>query len=79
MKSHPITVTVAKIDNHLLVDPWLEEESVMDARITMAFNEEGNICAVQKGLSGYFTPQQILEATKIAQEKSAELRKKLNW
>ena len=79
MKSHPITVTVAKIDNHLLVDPWLEEESVMDARITMAFNEEGNICAVQKGLSGYFTPQQILEASKIAQEKSAELRKKLNW
>ncbi len=79
MKSHPVTVTVAKISNHLLVDPWLEEESVMDARITIAFNEDGHICAVQKGGSGYFTPQQILDATKIALNKAAELRKKLNW
>jgi exosome complex component RRP42 len=67
MKSHPIT------------DPWLEEEQVMDSRISMAINDEGNICAVQKGGSGYFTPQQILEASKIAQEKAAELRKKLDW
>jgi exosome complex component RRP42 len=79
MRSHPITVTLAKINNRLVVDPWLEEEEVMDARITMAINDEGKICAVQKGLSGYFTPQQILEASKIAQEKAAELRKKLNW
>jgi exosome complex component RRP42 len=79
LKSHPITVTIAKISNRLLVDPWLEEEQVMDARITFAFNEEGNICAIQKGGSSYFTPQQILEASKIALAKAAELRKQLNW
>ncbi len=79
MKSHPITVTVGKINNKLVVDPWLEEETVMDSRITFASNEEGNICAIQKGLSGYFTPQQILEASKIALDKAVELRKKLNW
>jgi exosome complex component RRP42 len=79
MKSHPITVTIGKINNYLLVDPWLEEEQVMEARISFAFNDDGNICAIQKGGSGYFTPQQILEASKIAQEKAAELRKKLDW
>jgi exosome complex component RRP42 len=79
LKSHPITVTMGKIANTLIVDPWAEEEQVMDSRISMAINEDNNICAVQKGGSGYFTPQQILEASKIAQEKSAELRKKLNW
>ncbi len=79
MKSHPVTVTIGKISNNLIVDPWLEEEQVMDSRISIAINEENNICAVQKGLSGYFTPQQILEASKIAQEKAAEIRKKLNW
>ena len=47
--------------------------------IFFAFNDDGNICAIQKGGSGYFTPQQILEASKIAQEKAAELRKKLDW
>jgi exosome complex component RRP42 len=79
MKSHPITVTVAKINDKLIVDPWLEEEQIMDARISMAINDEGNICAIQKGGTGYFTPQQIAEATKIVQEKAAALRKKLDW
>jgi exosome complex component RRP42 len=79
VKSHPVTVTIGKINNALIVDPGLEEEQVMDSRISMAINDEGNICAVQKGGSGYFTPQQILEASKIAQEKAAEIRKKLNW
>jgi len=79
MKSHPVTVTIGKINNNLIVDPGLEEESVMDSRITFAVNEDGNICAVQKGLSGFFSPQQILDASKIALEKAVELRKKLNW
>jgi exosome complex component RRP42 len=79
MKSHPITVTIGKIAGKLIVDPGLEEESVMDSRITFATNEDGNICAIQKGLSGYFTPQQILDASKIALDKAVEIRKKLNW
>jgi exosome complex component RRP42 len=79
IKSHPITVTIGKINNKLIVDPWLEEESVMDSRITFASNEEGNICAIQKGGSSSFTPQQILEASKIALDKAVELRKKFAW
>jgi exosome complex component RRP42 len=79
MKSHPITITIGKINDKLIIDPGAEEEQVMDARITMAVNDEGNICAVQKGLSGYFTPQQIIDASKLAREKAAELRKKLKW
>jgi exosome complex component RRP42 len=78
MKSHPITVTLAKINDKLIVDPWLEEEQTMDARLSIAINDEGNICAIQKGGTGYFTPQQILDAIKIAQEKAATLRKKLD-
>ena len=79
MKSHPITVTLAKINDKLVVDPQIEEEQVLDARISMAINDDGNICAIQKGCSGSFTPQQILEASKIALEKAAEIRKKLSW
>jgi exosome complex component RRP42 len=79
MKSRPITVTIAKINNQLVIDPQYEEEQAMDSRISIAVNEKGNICAVQKGGSGYFTPQQILEASKLAQAKAAELRKKLDW
>jgi exosome complex component RRP42 len=79
MKSRPITVTIGKINNQLIIDPQFEEEQVTDSRISIAVNEKGNICAVQKGGSGYFTPQQILEASKLAQAKAAEMRKKLDW
>jgi exosome complex component RRP42 len=78
LKNHPITVTLGKISNKLIVDPWLEEEQVMDSRLSVAINDEGNICAMQKGGAGYFTQQQILEGMKIVQEKVAELRKKLD-
>jgi len=79
IRKHPITVTTAKIGDKLVVDPNAEEEQVMDARISFAIDDDGNICAIQKGGSGYFEPQQIIEAAKIAKEKAKELRKKLNW
>jgi exosome complex component RRP42 len=79
VKKHPITVTLAQINGKLVVDPWLEEEQVMDARISMAIDEDNNICAIQKGGSGYFTPEKILEAARTAQEKAKELRKQLDW
>lgn len=79
IKKHPITVTCAKIGDKLIVDPSLEEEQVMDARISIAFDDDDNICAVQKGGAGYFDPKELVEATKIAKEKATEMRKKLNW
>jgi len=79
IKKRPITVTCAKIGDKLVVDPWLEEEQVMDARISMAFDDDGNICAIQKGGSGYFEPKQVFEAARIAKEKVEEMRKQLNW
>jgi len=75
MRNYPVAVTFAKIGDKLVVDPWLDEEQIMDARLTMAVEKDNKICAMQKGGNGYFTTQQILEASKIAQEKSAELRK----
>lgn len=79
LKRHPITVTCAKIGDKLVVDPLLEEEQVMDARISMAIDDDDNICAIQKGGSGYFEPKQIFEAAKISKKKADEIRKKLNW
>ncbi len=75
IRNYPIAVSFAKISDKIIVDPWLEEEQVMDTRLTMAVEKDGKICAIQKGGAGTFTTQQILEMSKIAQEKSAELRK----
>ena len=79
LKDHSVTVTVCKIGDKLIIDPDAEEEQVIDARLSMAVNDSNNICAIQKGLSGYFTPQQIIDASKLAREKAVEMRKNLQW
>jgi len=74
--NHPVAVTFAKIGNKLILDTSLDEEEVMDARLTITMDKEGHIVAMQKGGgSGYFTKEEILEAVKIASEKTLQLRK----
>jgi exosome complex component RRP42 len=75
IRNYPVAVTFAKINDKLVVDPWLEEEQVMDARLTITIEKDGNICAIQKGGYGYFTPDQVVEASKIAHQKAEEQRK----
>ncbi len=75
VENHPVAVTLAKIGDKLVVDPSLEEEQIMDARLTITTGKDGKVCAVQKGGYGYFTKEQILEAAKTAKEKAEELRK----
>jgi len=79
IKQHPITVTCARIGDKLIVDPGMDEELVMDARLSMAIDDDGDICAIQKGGAGYFTPEQVMEIAKLAKEKVKEIRKKLDW
>ncbi|MCS7098063.1 MAG: exosome complex protein Rrp42 [Candidatus Methanomethyliaceae archaeon] len=74
----PITITLAKIGDKLFVDPSLDEEEVMDCRISVAFvekNGQEHICAMQKGGPGILTPEELMRAVEIAKVKSQELRK----
>jgi exosome complex component RRP42 len=74
--NYPISVTFAKIGDKIVLDAGMDEEEVMDARLTMTMDKDGKICAIQKGGgSGYFTQEEISEAAKIAQKKTEELRK----
>ena len=51
----PISITAAKIRNAIVFDPQLDEERIADARLTVATDENGDIRAMQKGLSGSFS------------------------
>ena len=72
----PISITAARIGEHILIDPHSEEEGCMDARITITTNEEG-YCAVQKGFTGSFTVDQLKKAGEAARIKGEELRARL--
>lgn len=73
----PVSVTVAKIGDTIIVDPTSEEEACMDARVTMTTDTEGRVCAVQKGGTGTFSVEQINRIVATAVAKGEEIRPKL--
>lgn len=75
IKTLPVSVTMARIGDYIVVDPTKDEESCMDARITITTNTDGNICAVQKGGSDGFTAEQLLQCTELALVVGRKIRK----
>ncbi|MEM2856470.1 MAG: exosome complex protein Rrp42 [Candidatus Nitrosocaldaceae archaeon] len=73
----PISVTMAKINNSIVVDPTNEEEMCMDARVTMTVDETNRVCAVQKGERGTLSIEQIKEIINLAIYKSVDIREKI--
>lgn len=73
----PVSVTMARIGDYIIVDPTSDEEACMDARITITTNSKGNICALQKGGSDGFTVEQLFRCSEIALSVGAKIRKRL--
>jgi exosome complex component RRP42 len=70
----PVSVTTAKIKDRLLVDPSLDEERMADARLTVTTDENGDIRAMQKGLSGTFTYDEVKRIIETAQRVGRQIR-----
>jgi len=77
LRGLPVSVTVIKIKDNYIVDPLLEEEKVLDARLTISLLEDGKICALQKGGEIPLSLEDIKQMIDIADKKSEELRKYL--
>ena len=73
----PVSVTMGKIGNHIVVDPNGDEWDTMDARITITSDSDGNICALQKGGSDGFTQDEINQCGEISVRVGAKIREKL--
>lgn len=74
VNNYPVAVTIAKVDKTLLVDPSLEEEQVMNARLTVTIDKNGSICAMQKGGLSGFSVEELRTAMGLAVRKAAENR-----
>jgi exosome complex component RRP42 len=73
----PVSITTVKIGDYLLLDPNTEEEACMDARLTITTNSKGSIVAMQKGMKGYFTVDEVKGIAEKARIKGEEIRVKL--
>jgi exosome complex component RRP42 len=77
MSEPPISCTAVKINNFVLFDPCFDEEIIADARLTVATDHQGDIRAMQKGLSGSFSKEEIQKVIKGALDNGKEIRSKL--
>ena len=77
VKDPPISCTSVKFNDVILMDPSLDEEEIAEARITVATDSNGHIRAMQKGLSGSFTIDEIKKIIKVSLDNGVEIRKKL--
>ncbi len=71
----PVPTTFAKIGESMFVDPDFEEESAMDARLTLTTTKSGTICAGQKGLPSGLTIEQVKHVAANSVIKGEEIRK----
>jgi exosome complex component RRP42 len=75
LKGEPIEITVIKIKDDFIVDPSLNEEEYMDARLTIAVLKDGTICAMQKGGTEAISTDDVSKMVDIALQKEKLLRK----
>ena len=77
-----VTITIGLLEDNLIVDPSLDEELVLDSKITIGVDEKGRIVGIQKtGMKGMKTREldrAIELALRKAEELHALLRKVLN-
>ena len=73
----PVSVTMGKIGNHIIVDPNGDEWECMDARVTITSDSDGNICALQKGGDDGFTLDELVKCGEISVRVGAKIREKL--
>jgi len=74
----PVTITVIKIGDSLIVDPTELEEKSLDARLTLTVMDDDSLCAMQKGGDGTLTIEEIGKMIDLAIQKAGEIRKLLN-
>jgi exosome complex component RRP42 len=73
----PVSVTMARIGDALVVDPSSEEEAAMDMRVTITTDDEGHICASQKGEANTISPEMVMLAADTSIRVGADLRAKI--
>ena len=73
----PISCTTVKIGNSLFSDPSLDEDLCLDARLTVACDEEGHIRAMQKGGHGSLSVDEVRKIIDLSRKNGSVIRKLL--
>jgi exosome complex component RRP42 len=77
IKEPPISCTAVKFDDVVVIDPSLDEEEIAEVRLTVATDKNEDIRAMQKGLNGSFTRDEIKKVIKASIDNGKKIREQL--
>ena len=77
LKEPPISCTSVKFNEVIVMDPSLDEEEIAEARLTVATDQNGDIRAMQKGLNGSFTKDEIKKVIKASLDNGRNIQEQL--
>lgn len=70
----PIECTFCRLGDVIVADPTVDEERAAQGRLTVATDEAGNVVAMQKGLIGAFSPEDVKDVVERAFQHGDRLR-----
>ena len=73
----PIECTFVRLGDTIVVDPTFDEEHAAQGRITVATDESGRVVAMQKGLIGAFSPDDVKSVVRRAFVHGDRLRERV--
>lgn len=77
LRDPPVSVTSVKFNGTCVADPFLDEEEIAEARLTVAVDKNGDIRAMQKGLNGSFSREEITNIINVSSINGKKIREKL--
>jgi len=77
LKDPPVSCTSVKYNDVVVMDPSLDEEEIAEARLTVATDRNGDIRAMQKGLNGSYSVEEIKKVIKSSIDNGKKIREKL--
>ena len=77
LKEPPISCTSVKYSGVVVMDPSLDEEEIAEARLTVATDKNGDIRAMQKGLNGSFSTDEIKKVIKASLDNGRKIQELL--
>ena len=77
IKEPPISCTSVKFSDIVVMDPSLNEEQIAEARLTVATDQNNDIRAMQKGLNGSFTKDEIKKVINASIDNGKKIQEQL--
>jgi exosome complex component RRP42 len=77
IKEPPISCTSVKFNDVVVMDPSLDEDEIAEVRLTVATDKNEDIRAMQKGLNGSFTRDEIKKVIKASIDNGKKIREQL--